>query len=355
VFNCGHAHADVLSLTLAGGGVAILVDGGTYTYPDADRNAFRGADAHNVLTVDGQGASLPAAGAFQWERIAHGRPLAWAATRDFDYFAGTHDGFAHLEDPVAHTREVLRMGSTGIVVRDVVRAAGPHRLAIRWHLAPGLEPRTSSLPGGNAVDVFDADGEPVARLAILGSPGRLRIEDGWSSKQYGVRDRIAVCVYEVDGTGPQEIVTLFLPATRRAERHELPAVRAIAAAGGVGVAIAPSVQHSGAAAETLDDGGTTELLVVGAPAVSSEAGLESDGSWVWVRRAPDGEIRSCLVIGGEWVKVNGWDILQADRTGGAGWRYAAPGAGEAIEAGELEMRAPTIVPAAGQVSGARTS
>src|SRR5690606_1012530 len=68
--NCGHAHADALSLELAANGRSLLVDSGTYSYPGPERNLFRATAAHNAVTVDDTGSSEPGT-PFQWKRIAN--------------------------------------------------------------------------------------------------------------------------------------------------------------------------------------------------------------------------------------------------------------------------------------------
>ncbi|HET9942345.1 MAG TPA: alginate lyase family protein, partial [Terriglobia bacterium] len=71
--NCGHAHADSLSLALSVKGRTLLVDPGTYTYTGSRemRDWFRSSAAHNTLSVDGESSSVPA-GPFSWTTIAHG-------------------------------------------------------------------------------------------------------------------------------------------------------------------------------------------------------------------------------------------------------------------------------------------
>ena len=59
--NCGHAHADALSIDVAANGHTVLADPGTYTYTGSQklRDWFRSSIAHNTVTLDGQSSSEP--------------------------------------------------------------------------------------------------------------------------------------------------------------------------------------------------------------------------------------------------------------------------------------------------------
>jgi hypothetical protein len=76
--NCGHAHADALSIELAARGRTLLVDTGTYTYTGSAemRDLFRSSAAHNTLCVDNESSSVPA-GPFHWKHVARTTLHAW--------------------------------------------------------------------------------------------------------------------------------------------------------------------------------------------------------------------------------------------------------------------------------------
>ncbi|HLJ91999.1 MAG TPA: alginate lyase family protein, partial [Gemmataceae bacterium] len=87
-FNCGHAHADVLSFELAAHGRSLLVDPGTYTYTGSAsaRDWFRSSAAHNVLTIDGESSSAPG-GTFSWKAVARAQAVSWRNHNRFDFFS----------------------------------------------------------------------------------------------------------------------------------------------------------------------------------------------------------------------------------------------------------------------------
>jgi hypothetical protein len=132
--NGGHGHADLLSVQLTAGGREYLVDPGTGSYMQAtERDWFRGTAAHNTLEVDGRSQAVPV-GPFAWRAIPTVRVERWDTHPEFDYFCGSHDGYA----PVLHRRHVVRAPGFWLV-RDEIVGEGEHELAAWWHLASGTE------------------------------------------------------------------------------------------------------------------------------------------------------------------------------------------------------------------------
>ena len=123
--NCGHAHADALSIQLAARGVTTLVDPGTcrYTTSRGDRDRFRSSLVHNTVSVDGQSSSV-SSGPFSWSHVASVRAREWVTQPRFDFLEGEHDGFQRLADPVRHVRSVLFIRGGYWVVRDCLEANG---------------------------------------------------------------------------------------------------------------------------------------------------------------------------------------------------------------------------------------
>ncbi len=212
---CGHAHADALAIEFASGGQTWLVDPGTFVY-DADlkmRDEFRTTEAHNTVTVDGQSQSVPA-GPFSWAHIAHCRILEFKVTENCVYFEGQHDGYHRLDDPVMHTRAALfvKAGSERslpafLIMRDSFAAKAHHRYAIHYHFAPECEAAAS----GNLVQASAPGGGKLTITTLGDSRARARVKDGWVSQCYAQRMKAPVAVFEAEGVGPQEFVTLIFP------------------------------------------------------------------------------------------------------------------------------------------------
>ena len=140
VGRCGHGHADALSLRLTMDGHRWLVDSGSGVYissDPADRNAFRGTAAHNTMRVDGADQAIPQ-DPFSWDAIPTARVENWRTGDTFSYFAGSHDGYARLADPVIHSRTVVMINGGPCLVRDGALGKQEHELEVLWHLAPEL-------------------------------------------------------------------------------------------------------------------------------------------------------------------------------------------------------------------------
>jgi hypothetical protein len=144
---CGHGHADALSLRLTMSGSRWLVDSGSGVYisrDPAERNALRGTAAHNTLSIDGADQAIPDE-PFSWKEIPTTRVESWVTGRTFTYFAGSHNGYERLSNPVTHRRCVLRLdaanGDSFWLVRDVALGRGEHDLELNWHFASDVELR----------------------------------------------------------------------------------------------------------------------------------------------------------------------------------------------------------------------
>ena len=139
VGRCGHGHADALSVRLAIEGRRWLIDSGTGVYisaDHADRNVLRGTAAHNTMRVDGVDQAVPA-DPFSWTDIPNTRVENWEAGETFSYFAGSHDGYARLTDPVIHSRQIVKINGGPLLIRDVAQGRHEHELELFWHFAPG--------------------------------------------------------------------------------------------------------------------------------------------------------------------------------------------------------------------------
>ena len=166
-----HGHADALSFTLSAGGCELLIDPGTYAYHTHKRwrDYFRGTTAHNTVRVDLQDQSLNA-GNFLWLR--HARRAAHQlrdARREEERLIAEHDGYARLQDPVLHRRELcFAPASATLTVRDELPCRGEHQLELFWHFAEDCEV-------GSTAGLIARNGPAVLSMTL---PARLRWELG---------------------------------------------------------------------------------------------------------------------------------------------------------------------------------
>jgi hypothetical protein len=326
--NAGHAHADALALVAAAGGRPLLVDAGTCRYSGAERNAFRGAAAHNVVLLDGVGASVPADDAFQWTRQAGARADLWVAHEAMSFVAADHDGFAPPVAPAGHRREVLHLPGVGWIVRDILTANGRHEAELRWHLAPGLAGQPDAADGW-----LVADGAGTARLRLVApDAGAWHREAGWVSPRYGAREPAEVVVRRLTVEGRVSVLTFLLACPdgdpwRVAELgHDGP---------GRAFRLAPADPHDGATIDLIIAPGDGVVTTARRP----EGVFASDAAWAWVRHGAFETPDVAGVIQGRHLHLGADTILAgashdaaedrwavAARHGGA-WHRVAGGSG----------------------------
>lgn len=191
--NCGHAHADALSIDVAVAGQTVLVDPGTFTYTGGKelRDWFRGSSAHNTVTVDGESSSTPA-DTFSWKTTTACERLAWSDNRRFTYVSGRHNGYEQLGKPGTHTRSILFLKNDYWILRDRLDLSGKHKAEQWFHF-------DSNLP------------ESPLEIASFAENGAWRTEEGWVSHCYAERTPAPVRVFSATADGDFEITTFLLP------------------------------------------------------------------------------------------------------------------------------------------------
>lgn len=174
--NCGHAHADLLGLQLYVGDEAIIVDPGTCSYVTDDRNYFRSASAHSVLTVNGEGSASPK-GLFHWNRIDQHQMLVWETGPDIDVCAGAHI----YSSGVVHLRELFFIKPKLVVLVDTILGTGVHLIRSQFHLG-SVEWQLNGLQawrtgGGKHMEILFACPESI----------KVRLDTAYRSASYGIK------------------------------------------------------------------------------------------------------------------------------------------------------------------------
>lgn len=108
--NCGHGHADALSLTLSIGAQQVIVDPGTFSYSldIRERNRFRDIEAHSAPCIPGAPQSIPSQSPFHWRRIHQGcRFTSSSVGWDMDLLSGACSDVASSGKPVSIARSVV--------------------------------------------------------------------------------------------------------------------------------------------------------------------------------------------------------------------------------------------------------
>jgi uncharacterized heparinase superfamily protein len=287
-----HAHADCLSFELAVDAQRVVVDAGTSTYePGADRRHERSTAAHNTVTVDGFPSSVPGS-PFQWETRAASRVLRWHADGGAAFVEGTHDGYERLAAPATHRRAVLMVGGDAWIVRDVIESAGPHDIAVHWHPAPDLTPRLDA-----GVMVLERQGNPALGIAAFGADDGPAVADSSVSPRYGHRVTAPILSWTCRGRERAEVVTFLLPVAPGAPA--VPHVTELEQSG------------PGRAFAVRAPAGIDLLLLASGGIVADGHAVDTDAAWLWLRFAPDGELRDWIAIDARQLVVDGQVLLDA--------------------------------------------
>jgi len=292
-----HAHADALAIEVSMGGRPVLIDAGTYVYTAsrADRDYFRGGAAHNTITIDGKASAEPAASPFKWQSVPRPRESAWLSNAAFDFFEGEHDGFTRLSPPAVHSRAVFFLRGAYLVIRDRIRSAGKHHLALHWHWAPdvALVAQAGNVFTATVANTLLVTGRIFART------GELSCDTAWVSPAYGMRTLAPVCIYRLDADGTEETVTLLVSPSVRIRDSEWHA----------------SAQNE-AGVLTIEMDSTRDTILTG-PVLSDVDGHQqvmADAKWTWVRYSLDGEPLEFVLIHGSNLLLGKTPVFRADRT-----------------------------------------
>jgi hypothetical protein len=222
----GHGHADALSLRFSLDGRRFLVDPGTYGYTEREeRDWFRGTAAHNTLRVDNLDQAVPE-GPFAWSSIPNVKAETWLNGQTFDLFAGSHDGYCRLPDPVLHRRVVFHVKGGLWLVRDVVEGQGSHLLESFWHFAPELdvkEERGTALAQSSNADK-NTERAGMALFIDRNSAWTIEIAEGVVSPAYGSKQVAPVVRISAHVELPEDCGVLLLPITRASDTGTFAAI-----------------------------------------------------------------------------------------------------------------------------------
>jgi len=205
--NCGHAHSDALSITLATDGREWLTDSGTFTYTGSVqwREFFRGTSGHNTLRVDGIDQADPFS-PFLWKNTPIARTEDWWTGQHFDLLVASHDGYRRLKSPVAHKRLVFFVKPRFWVVIDSVEGRGSHQLELFWHFPPEPARLLSS-----SLQLTTAHGDRFGVLPVRDSDWQVELVDGWHSESYGSKKSAPALRCSTQAGLPTEFATLLIP------------------------------------------------------------------------------------------------------------------------------------------------
>lgn len=203
-----HGHADALSFVLSVGGEEVLIDPGTYAYHTAPewRRYFRSTRAHNTLLIDDTDQS-DQSGNFMWSRHASARCIDFIDELPVQRFAGEHDGYRALRDPVTHQREIHYDASQRkFTIIDRLDCAARHTVRMHWHCAEHLQPITTDqeiclFTDRHRVRIV-AEHAPARALVFRGGTAE---EGGWVSRGFGHKEPTTTVAWESTIEGATEL------------------------------------------------------------------------------------------------------------------------------------------------------
>lgn len=299
----GHGHADALSLQLSINGKPWLVDPGAYVYvsPGDGRNQFRGTAAHNTVCVDHVDQAIPET-PFSWSSLPQVSTEQWETGEQFTLFAGSHNGYQRLSDPVRHLRAIFHLHGEYWLVRDVLLGESEHDFEIFWHFGSGA--KLTSHDGWLRAKLGNDE------LAILGAGKAMwntSVEEGCVSPAYGEKQMAPVGAFRARQQLPTEHASLFVPVI--ASRNE-PALK-------IG-----SVTESYTSYLYKDGVTEDQLIFAKADQKWTDDSLASDANFLFLRREAR-EITMLAFCGASFLDCAGQRVFSAPaRTGRIEWTSA---------------------------------
>jgi hypothetical protein len=202
-----HAHADAGSIDLTIGGDPVLVDPGTASYVQPERNLFRGAFAHSGVTIDDLPTAVPGS-PFRWASITPCRLLT-SSELEAPPAASLEIGADTAAGNVCHRRMVARATTGYWMIADTFETRGIRRATARFTIGGDLQ---AELVARDLVRLVRPGGEHVCDFLVAGH-GHLELHPTRVSSCYGVWcDAVQLQAFAtVDGS--HALLVIVLPAT----------------------------------------------------------------------------------------------------------------------------------------------
>ena len=230
----GHAHNDTLSLTLSAHGQPLLIDPGSYVYTAdrALRDAFRSTAYHNTLQIGEEEINRIPGDVFRLPEEARVAVHHWIVQDSFDLLDASHDGYARLEPPVIHRRQIWFDKQTGLWVlhdrlEQAMRAAGapvgasagespiPEVDVRLWFHFPPLLVKLERTH--NAIYTEADSGANLTILPLGDFPLKAQLGAAWVAPRYGVRQKAPVAKFAGRVRLPADLVLLLYPHQGQAD------------------------------------------------------------------------------------------------------------------------------------------
>ncbi|HKR15175.1 MAG TPA: alginate lyase family protein [Pyrinomonadaceae bacterium] len=190
-----HGHNDALSIEVAAGGSAFIVDPGTYIYTgDLDkRHDFRSTAYHSTVKIDGVEQNTTQRDApFVIGDEARPRVLHW----DGDRIVAEHYGYRRLKHPVTHRRAInFDKPNRSWLIEDDFIGDADHDFEVWFHFAPGLDVNTDK----NEIKIRDPHTNLTLTLRSLSLANSPALEHQFTSRDYGELEPSLSACWRISG------------------------------------------------------------------------------------------------------------------------------------------------------------
>jgi hypothetical protein len=181
-----HGHNDALSIEVFAGGVAFIIDPGTYVYTGdlQRRHEFRSTAYHSTVKIDGvEQNTIDRDAPFVIGDEARPRVLSWETNSDTDKIVAEHYGYQRLKNPVIHRRTVIfnKPERSWLIEDEFLGEAVDHDFEVRFHFAPGLKVNTDE----TNLEIRDPNTDLTLHVRSLSLSGSPALEQQFTSRNYG--------------------------------------------------------------------------------------------------------------------------------------------------------------------------
>lgn len=201
----GHAHDDLLHLSLFANGRDYLIDGGRYSYVESkEREYLKSSSSHNLLAVDDSTNSIYSS---TWANSynADSRNVVSIINENFDYAQADNTAYLRLTDPVLTTRRVLFLKPGLWLLFDSFTANGKHKYS-----------QFFNFPGRNIIQTESGILSDSTSSALLIHPIKkmeMKITDSSYSPEYNLlKDSKRLEYFKVNTGFTSFITALYFPS-----------------------------------------------------------------------------------------------------------------------------------------------
>lgn len=191
-----HGHNDALSIEVAAGDRAFIVDPGTYIYTGdlQKRHEFRSTAYHSTVKIDGvEQNTIHRDTPFVIGDEARPRVLEW----DEGKIVAEHYGYQRLKHPLIHRRTVTfaRAERSWLIDDEFLGDAVDHAFEIWFHFAPGLEVNTNK----SNLEIRDPDTNLTLIVRSLSLSNSPVLEQQFTSRDYNELEESLSACWRISG------------------------------------------------------------------------------------------------------------------------------------------------------------